>query len=206
VVVGDSQPAYLVGSSEPSLMAFFQGKTINSEDLPLRMTAWTSCFRKEAGSYGKDQRGIVRNHQFEKIEMVVLCRPAESNEQLLELERIERAIYDGLGLHYREVEVCASDLPKKHCRQIDFEAWFPGQGKYIEISSNGNAADYQTRSLGIRIAEKPASRRQIPHSLNCTGITFRAGLAILEQYQQADGSVIVASVLRPYLNMDVIGP
>lgn len=203
VSLGDSRVAYLIGSAEPSLMAFFAYKKLDAESLPCKVTAWTSCFRKEAGSYGKDQKGIIRNHQFEKVEIVNLCLPDQSNDMLIQLQGIEEKIYDGLGLHYREVEICTSELPKKHSRQIDFEAWFPGQQKFIEISSNGNAADFQTRSLGIHYRTK-GSKLSIPHSLNCTGITFRTGLALIEQGQQADGSVRLPKVLAPRMGLDLI--
>jgi len=202
VDLGGGKKGYLIGSAEPSLMAFFADSTLSNESLPIKVAALTSCFRKEAGSYGKDQRGIIRNHQFDKVEMVVICHPESSNDMLEYLRSIEREIYDSLGLRYREVEICSYDLPKKHCRQVDYEAFFPGQKKYIEIASNGNAGDYQTRALRIRI--KTADKTLIAHSLNCTGITFRTGLALLEQNQQEDGSVLMPHVLISRLGFERI--
>ncbi|CAF0701236.1 serine--tRNA ligase [Candidatus Methylacidithermus pantelleriae] len=204
VRIDEGRSAYLVGSAEPSLMAFFAGKKLREEELPIRVTASTSCFRKEAGSHGKDQKGIVRTHQFEKVEMVVICTAEQAGSMFEELLRIEEKIYQGLGLHYRVMELCTAELPKKHCRQVDIEAFFPGQGKFIEISSNGNAADFQTRSLGIRFTAS-STKSAIPWSLNCTGITFRTGLAILEQYQKEDGSVEVPEILRARMGRERIG-
>jgi seryl-tRNA synthetase len=200
----EDRSVYLIGSAEPSLMAFFAGKKLPLEELPIRVTASTSCFRKEAGSHGKDQKGIVRTHQFEKVEMVAICTPEQAPQVFEELLDIEEAIYQGLGLHYRVVELCTGELPKKHCRQVDVEAYFPGQEKWIEISSNGNAADFQTRSLGIRY-RTPEGKTMIPWSLNCTGITFRTGLALLEQFQREDGVVELPEVLSSRLGRTRIG-
>lgn len=202
VDLGGEKKAYLIGSSEPSLMSYFRGNNLSDELLPIKVTALTSCFRKEAGSYGKDQRGIIRNHQFEKLEMVIICMPDKSNDMIELLGEIECELYDGLGIRYRGVEICTADLPKKHCRQIDYEAYFPGQKKFLEIASNGNAGDYQTRSLIIRI--KSGKKTVVAHSLNCTAMTFRTGLAILEQNQRADGTIEMPDVLKARLGFDSI--
>jgi seryl-tRNA synthetase len=160
------------------------------------VTCQSTCFRKEAGSYGKDQQGILRVHQFEKVEMVAICKDQAMAEEYFEyFAMIEELIYNSLGLHFRSVEVCTGDIPSKHWRQQDYEAWFPGADKFREICSNGNASDYQNR--GLRISYKGEDgNNHTPWGLNCSGITFRTGLAIMEQFQTEDGRVKIPQVLR----------
>jgi seryl-tRNA synthetase len=191
----ENKTCYLISSSEPSIMGFFMDKNVGYLSKPELVTCWSSCFRKEAGSYGKDQQGILRVHQFEKVEMVAICKDqAQAEEYFAIFGKIEEEIYSSLGLCYRAVEVCTGDMPSKHWRQQDFEAWFPGADKFREICSNGNASDYQNR--GLRISYKTDSgTNETPWGLNCSGITFRTGLAVMEQFQTEDGRVKIPAVL-----------
>ena len=191
----ENKSCYLIGSSEPSIMGFFMDKNLGNLNKPELVTCWSSCFHKEAGSYGKDQQGILRVHQFEKVEMVAICKDQAQAEEYFDIfAKIEQEIYSSLGLCYRAVEVCTGDMPSKHWRQQDFEAWFPGANKFREICSNGNASDYQNR--GLRINHKTDKGvNATPWGLNCSGITFRTGLAIMEQFQTEDGRVKIPAVL-----------
>lgn len=191
---------FLVGSSEPPMISYYAGEQLGSLTQPILMMANTTCFRKEAGSYGKDQHGILRVHQFEKIEMNAICRP-EDNDRLFELHgAINEEIFNSLGLHWRTVEVCTGDMPTKHYRQIDYEGWFSGTENFRELSSNGTASDYQNRTLGMSYITDEG-KKEVPWGLNCTGITFRTGLAILEQFQQEDGSVKLPEVIASRLGL-----
>lgn len=194
VVLDDNRSYYLVGSSEPSIMGYYLNSTIPSLQKPILNTCWSSCFRKEAGSYGKDQQGILRVHQFEKIEMVAIATQEDAEELFEKFNSIEQHLYSGLEIHYQAVEVCSGDIPSKHRRQVDYEAWFPSQSRFREIGSNGNASDYQNRGLGITYSDDKG-KKSIPWGLNCTAVTFRTGLAILEQNQQEDGSVVLPKVI-----------
>ena len=188
---------YLIPSSEQPLMWYYAGKNVWDLEQPLLVMANTTCFRKESGSYGKDQQGILRVHQFEKIEIDALCRP-EDNEKVFALNaKINEEIYSKLGLHFRAVEVCSWDMPAKHHKQIDYEAWFPGENKFREVCSNWAASDYQTR--GLKTTYDKDGNREFAWSLNCTAVTFRTGLAIMEQFQTADGRVEIPEVLRPFM-------
>lgn len=194
VPITEDRNYYLIGSSEPSIMGYFMNESLGDLKTPKLLTCWSSCFRKEAGSYGKDQQGIFRVHQFEKIEMVAICQPEDAEDLFHKFGQIEEKIYSSLGLYFRAVEVCTGDLPAKHFRQVDYEAWFPTQNKFRELGSNGNASDFQNRGLNIKYTTQ-AGKKEVPWGLNCTAVTFRTGLAILEQFQQADGSVKIPEVL-----------
>lgn len=203
VKIDEEKSYFLVGSSEPSMISYYANKYLGSLEQPIVMMANTTCFRKEAGSYGKDQQGILRVHQFEKIEMNAICKP-EDNDRLFDLHGlINETIYEKLGLHYRAVEVCSGDMPVKHYRQVDYEAWFPGTNQYREVSSNGSASDYQNRTLGMTYLDKNGNK-EVPWGLNCTGITFRTGLAILEQFQTSDGRVKLPTVLAERMGCDYL--
>jgi len=203
VEVGENKNHYLISSSEPSIMGYFMDKNFGEIQKPILATCWSTCFRQEAGSYGKDQQGILRVHQFEKVEMVALGTETQMLEMFDKFNLIVEEIYSGLGIHYRAVEVCSGDMPSKHTRQIDYEAWFPNANKYREICSSGNASDYQNR--GLRISYKDENgNNQTPHGLNCTAITFRTGLAILEQFQQTDGSVKLPAVLASKMGKEYL--
>lgn len=193
VPISEDTNYYLIPSSEQPLMAYFAGQNLGNLEKPVLVMANTSCFRKESGSYGKDQQGILRVHQFEKIEIDALCKPEDNDKVFNIMGKLEEDIYNELGIHFRAVEVCSGDMPAKHYRQVDYEAWFPGENKFREICSNGSAGDYQNR--GLKITYNKNGNREFPWGLNCTGITFRTGLAILEQFQQADGSVKLPEII-----------
>lgn len=195
IMLTENKSYYLIWSSEPSIMWYFMNKNLGDLEKPLFITAQTSCFRKEAWSYGKDQQGILRVHQFEKIEMVVLCRPEDVEDCFNKQAEINEYIWNSLGVCFRKVEVCSWDMPAKHTRQQDYEARFPAVQKFREIGSNGNASDYQNRGLKITYMNDE-NKKAIPFGLNDTGMTFRTWLAILEQNQQRNGSVKIPEVLR----------
>lgn len=197
VPINEDTNYYLIPSSEQPLMSYFARKNVWDLKEPILVMANTTCFRKESGSYGKDQQGILRVHQFEKIEIDALCRP-EDNEKVFALNaKVNEEIYSKLGLHFRAVEVCSGDMPAKHHKQVDYEAWFPGENKFREVCSNGSASDYQTR--GLKTTYDREGSKEFAWSLNCTAITFRTGLAIMEQFQTSDGWFIVPEVLRPFM-------
>ncbi len=197
VAINEDTTYYLIPSSEQSLMGYYTKKNVWDLKEPLLVMANTTCFRKESGSYGKDQQGILRVHQFEKIEIDALCRPEDSDKVFDLNAKINEEIYTKLGLHFRAVEVCSGDMPAKHHKQVDYEAWFPGEWKFREVCSNGAASDYQTR--GLKTTYERDWEREFAWSLNCTAVTFRTGLAIMEQFQTADGKVMVPEVLQPYM-------
>jgi len=197
VPITDDTNYYLIPSSEQPLMWYYAWKNVWDLQDPILVMANTTCFRKESGSYWKDQQGILRVHQFEKIEIDALCRPEDSDRVFALNAKINEEIYSQLGLHFRAVEVCSWDIPAKHHKQIDYEAWFPGEWKYREVCSNGAASDYQTR--GLKTTYQRNGEREFAWSLNCTAVTFRTGLAIMEQFQTADGKVIIPEVLRPMM-------
>jgi len=203
VTIDDNKSFYLIGSSEPSIMGYYMDTNVGKLESPILNTCWSSCFRKEAGSYGKDQQGILRVHQFEKIEMVAIAKPEETEQLFDTFGQTVREIYSSLDLHYRGVEVCSGDIPHKHFRQIDYEAWFPGVDQYREICSNGNASDYQNRGLRITYQDSDGSK-STPWGLNCTAVTFRTGLAIMEQFQQADGSIRLPQVLAERMKQEYL--
>ncbi len=203
VPINQDTSYYLIPSSEQPLMAYFAGKHLGSLDEPILVMANTTCFRKESGSYGKDQQGILRVHQFEKIEIDAICKPEDNDKVFALFGKINEEIYNELGLHFRAVEVCSGDMPAKHYRQVDYEAWFPGEGKFREVCSNGSAGDYQNRGLKITYTDAN-NQKAHPWGLNCTGLTFRAGLAILEQFQQADGSVKLPPVIAERFGKEIL--
>lgn len=197
-----SDELYLVGTSEAPLAAMHAGESFAADDLPRRYVAFSSCFRREAGTYGKDTRGIIRVHQFEKVEMFVLCTPETSEEQHEELLRIEEEIFQELGVPYRIVDTCAGELGAPYARKFDIEAWLPGSNRWLEVTSCSNAYDYQARRLGIR--HRGAHGNEPVHTLNGTAVTGRAIVAILENHQRSDGSVTLPEAIRPYTGFEEI--
>jgi seryl-tRNA synthetase len=191
VPIDENKNYYLIPSSEQSMMGFWMNKNLGNLDQPLLIMANTTCFRKESGSYGKDQQGILRTHQFEKIEIDAIYKPEDEDKVFEFMNSICQEMYNKLGIHYQGVEVCSGDLPFKHYRQVDYEAFFPGVDKFREICSNGSATDYQNRGLKITYD----ADNKIPNSNNCTGMVGRTMLAILEQFQTEDGKVKVPEVL-----------
>jgi seryl-tRNA synthetase len=195
---------YLVGTSEAPLAGYHMGEILDADSLPLRYAGWSSCFRREAGSYGQDVRGIVRVHQFDKVEMFSFVRPDDAHEEHLRLLGWEREMLDKCELPYRIIDVAAGDLGASAARKFDCEAWVPTQGKYRELTSTSNCTDFQARRLNIRMRDGSGTRPVA--TLNGTLATTRWLVAILENHQQADGSVRVPTALVPYVGRDVLEP
>ena len=187
---------YLTGTSEVALAAFHGDEILDDSELPLRYAGYSTNFRREAGAAGKDTRGMFRVHQFDKVEMFVLCRPEESQEIHRDLLAIEEELVDELGLAYRVVDIAAGDLGASAARKFDVEAWFPGQGRYREITSTSNTTDFQSRRLGIRTRVDGKPRHV--HTLNGTAVTARALLATMETFQDRDGSIAVPDCLADF--------
>jgi seryl-tRNA synthetase len=185
---------YLAGTSEVPLAAFHAGEVL--DELPVRYAAYSTCFRREAGAAGKDTRGMFRVHQFDKVEMLVCCRPETSREEHDRLLAIEESMVQELGLPYRVINTAAGDLGASAVKKYDIEAWFPGQGQYREITSTSNTTDYQARRLNIRFRRD--RRLEHVHTLNGTAMTARAMLAILENFQDADGSISIPEALHAF--------
>ncbi|MFO0628804.1 MAG: serine--tRNA ligase [Polyangiales bacterium] len=197
-----SYDLFLIPTAEVPVTNLHAGEILDERDLPRRYTAFTPCFRAEAGSYGRDTKGLIRQHQFDKVEVVWITRPEDSDAALESLTGHAEAILQKLGLHYRVVELCTGDLGANARRTYDLEVWLPGQGAYREISSCSTFGDFQARRAEIkyRPAGDAKAKPRLAHTLNGSGLAVgRTLVAILEQYQQADGSVVVPAALRPYL-------
>ncbi|MFD4906019.1 serine--tRNA ligase [Kitasatospora purpeofusca] len=189
---------YLVGTSEVPLAAYHMDEIIDADKLPLRYAGYSSCFRREAGTYGKDTRGIIRVHQFEKVEMFVFTTPEDAENEHRRLLQWEKDFLNALELPYRVIDVASGDLGASAVRKFDIEAWVPTQGKYREVTSTSNTTEYQARRLSIRMREDGKVRPLA--TLNGTLVAVpRTIVAILENHQQPDGSVVVPEALRPYL-------
>ncbi len=192
---------YLVPTAEVPVTNIHAGEILDEEQLPRLYTAFTPCFRSEAGSYGKDTRGLIRQHQFNKVELVKLSRPETSYQELESLLSNAETILRELGLHYRVVVLCTGDMGFSASKTYDIEVWLPGQNTYREISSCSNFEDFQARRANIRFRRKGQSKTELVHTLNGSGLAVgRTLVAILENYQQPDGTVVVPPVLRPYLS------
>jgi seryl-tRNA synthetase len=197
---------YLIPTAEVPLTNLFRETILEEKDLPICLTAYTPCYRREAGAYGKDIRGIIRQHQFDKVELVKIVHPDTSNQELEKLTADAEEILKLLGLPYRVVALCTGDLGFASAKTYDIEVWFPSQGKYREISSCSNCTDFQARRMNTRFKDSEGKKRFV-HTLNGSGLAVGRTLAsILENYQQKDGSVVVPEVLRDYLKADVIKP
>lgn len=192
---------YLIGSSEPSLFAYYMGKTLNIRELPRKMFAMTSCFRTEVGSWGKDVRGIKRVHQFDKLEMDVVCAPNQSEEIFEELLGINEWFLQSLKIPYRVINKCTADAGyDASYLQYDIEVWLPSQKEFMETMTDTNATDFQARRLNIKYKDKDG-KRNFCHTVNDTGCAMgRMIIAIIENYQEKDGSVRVPDVLQKYMN------
>ncbi len=199
---------YLIPTAEVPVTNLFRDEILQEDDLPCALTAYTPCFRSEAGSYGKDTRGIIRQHQFNKVEMVRIAHPDHSYEDLELLLSHAEAILQKLGLHYRVVTLCTGDLGFSAAKTYDIEVWLPGQNTYREISSCSNCEDFQARRANIRFRPKGSTKNRLVHTLNGSGLAVgRTMVAILENYQQEDGSIVIPDALRPYMGgLDVILP
>jgi len=190
---------HLIPTAEVPVTNIFQGETLDFADLPQKFVAYTPCFRSEAGSYGKDVRGLIRQHQFNKVELVKFADPEKSYDELESLTRDAEEVLRRLGLHYRVVALCTGDMGFSSAKTYDLEVWLPSQNRFREISSCSNFEAFQARRANIRYKTEDGKRRFV-HTLNGSGIAIgRAWLAIIENYQQADGSVIVPEALRPYM-------
>ncbi|GBE22010.1 MAG TPA: serine--tRNA ligase [Actinobacteria bacterium] len=195
---------YLVGTAEVPLAAYHADEILDEEMLPIRYAGFSTCFRREAGTYGKDTRGIFRVHQFDKLEMFSFCHPDASWEEHERLLTFEERIVQGLELPYRVVNIPVGDLGASAAKKYDIEAWFPSMGRYREVTSCSNTTDFQSRRLKIRFRSEAGN--QLVHTLNGTVVAVgRTILAILENHQQADGTVKVPAAIRPYVGFDVIG-
>ncbi|MFI1464463.1 serine--tRNA ligase [Nocardia carnea] len=196
---------YLVGTSEVPLAGYHSGEILDLGAGPKRYAGWSSCFRREAGSYGKDTRGIIRVHQFDKVEMFVYCRPEDADAEHERLLAWERDMLAALDVPYRIIDVAAGDLGSSAARKFDCEAWVPSQGTYRELTSTSNCTTFQARRLSVRYRDENG-KPQIAATLNGTLATTRWLVALLENHQQADGSVRVPAALVPFVGTDVLTP
>lgn len=198
---------YLIPTAEVPVTNLYRDETLDGARLPISLTAYTPCFRSEAGSYGKDVRGIIRQHQFQKVELVKFTKPEQSWEEHEKLTRNAEAVLQKLGLHYRVMALSTGDMGWSSAKTYDIEVWLPGQQLFREISSCSNFLDYQSRRANIRYRPEGAKKTELVHTLNGSGLAIgRTWVAIVENYQQGDGSVLVPEALRSYLGTDRITP
>jgi seryl-tRNA synthetase len=198
---------WLIPTAEVPVTNIYRDETLDAARLPISLTAYTPCFRSEAGSYGKDVRGIIRQHQFQKVELVKFTKPEESYEQHEKLTRDAELILEKLGLHYRRMLLCTADMGFASAKTYDLEVWLPGQGLFREISSCSNFESFQARRANIRYKPEGKKGTELVHTLNGSGLAVgRTWLAIIENYQQADGSVLIPDALRPYIGAERITP
>ena len=196
---------YLIPTAEVPVTNIHRNEILSEKDLPIYYTAYTPCFRREAGSYGKDVRGLIRQHQFNKVELVKFVKPEDSYNELESLTKDAEDILQKLGLPYRVVALCTGDLGFAASKTYDLEVWLPGQQKYREISSCSNFTDFQARRANIRFKREGKKGTEFVHTLNGSGLAIgRTLIAILENYQKKDGSIIVPEVLMPYMGVEVI--
>jgi seryl-tRNA synthetase len=196
---------WLTPTSEVELHNLYRDETLPEEKLPIHVTAWTACFRSEAGAAGKDTRGILRQHQFQKVELFKFTRPETSYQEHEALVRNAETILQKLGLHYRTVLLCAGDMGFASAKTYDIEVWLPSAKGFREISSCSNCEAFQARRAGIRFKSKALGKSDFVHTLNGSGLAVgRTWIAVVENYQRADGSVMVPEALRPYMGIEVI--
>ncbi|MEK6581560.1 MAG: serine--tRNA ligase [Nitrospirota bacterium] len=196
---------YLIPTAEVPVTNIHRDEILNEADLPIYYTAYTPCFRREAGSYGKDTRGLIRQHQFNKVEIVKFVRPENSYEELEKLTRDAEDILQRLGLPYRVITLCTGDMGFSSAKTYDIEVWLPGQDRYREISSCSNFEDFQARRANIRFRREGKKGTEFVHTLNGSSLAIgRTVVAILENYQQKDGSVLIPEALRPYMGVELI--
>ncbi|MEK6322908.1 MAG: serine--tRNA ligase [Acidobacteriota bacterium] len=197
----DERGFYLIPTAEVPLTNIFANEILEGSRLPIKMVAYTPCFRSEAGSYGKDTRGLIRQHQFDKVELVKITRPEDSYDELESLTRDAEVVLEELGLAYRRVALATGDLGFSSAKTYDIEVWLPSQNTYREISSCSNCEAFQARRAGIRFRRDKKSKPEFAHTLNGSGLAIgRLWLALLENYQQADGSVAIPKALQPYMD------
>ncbi|HYL94411.1 MAG TPA: serine--tRNA ligase [Terriglobales bacterium] len=202
---GDEKDLWLIPTAEVPVTNLYRDEILNAARLPIALTAYTPCFRSEAGSYGKDVRGIIRQHQFQKVELVKFSRPENSYDELEKLTNNAEEVLQKLGLHYRVMALCTGDLGFSSAKTYDLEVWLPGQQLFREISSCSNFEAFQARRANIRYRPEGKSKTEFVHTLNGSGLAVgRTWLAIVENYQQADGSVVIPEALRPYMGVERI--
>jgi len=196
---------WLTPTSEVELHNLYRDTTLREDQLPIHVTAWTACFRSEAGAAGKDTRGILRQHQFQKVELFKFTHPDKSYEEHEALVRNAETILQKLGLHYRTVLLCTGDMGFASAKTYDIEVWLPSSKEFREISSCSNCEAFQARRAGIRFKPRAGGKSEFVHTLNGSGLAVgRTWIAIIENYQQADGSILIPEVLRPYMGQDHI--
>ena len=196
---------WLTPTSEVELHNLYRDETLPEDKLPLNVTAWTACFRSEAGAAGKDTRGILRQHQFQKVELFKFTHPDKSYEEHESLTRNAEAILQKLGLHYRTMLLCTGDMGFASAKTYDIEVWLPSSNEFREISSCSNCEAFQARRGGIRFKPRAGGKSEFVHTLNGSGLAVgRTWIAVVENYQQADGSIVIPDVLRPYMGTDLI--
>jgi seryl-tRNA synthetase len=196
---------WLIPTAEVPVTNIYRDETLDAGTLPVKLVAYTPCFRSEAGSYGRDVRGIIRQHQFQKVELVKFARPDQSYDELDKLTADAEDILRRLGLPFRTVTLCTGDLGFSNAKTYDIEVWLPGQNAYKEISSCSNYEAFQARRASIRM--RGGKKSEFAHTLNGSGLAIgRTWVAIVENYQQKDGTVVIPPALRPYLNEEVIRP
>jgi seryl-tRNA synthetase len=197
----DERGLYLIPTAEVPLTNIYADEILDGARLPIKMTAYTPCFRSEAGSHGKDTRGLIRQHQFDKVELVKITRPEDSYDELESLSHDAEVVLEELGLPYRRVALATGDLGFSSAKTYDIEVWLPSQNTYREISSCSNCEAFQSRRAGIRFRREQKSKPEFAHTLNGSGLAIgRLWLALLENYQQADGSVVIPQALRPHID------
>lgn len=199
---------FLIPTAEVSLINLHRDEIVDEGKLPMYYMAFTPCFRREAGSYGKDTKGIIRLHQFNKVELIKFTRPEESMDELEKLIANAEEILKKLKIHYRVVQLCSGDIGFSAAKTYDIEVWLPGQNRYREISSCSNCTDFQARRGGIKFKRKGAKKPEFVHTLNGSGLAVgRTLVAVLENYQREDGTIEIPEVLRPYMGgEEVIRP
>src|SRR5579863_777148 len=198
---------WLIPTAEVPVTNLYRDEVLDQARLPVSLTAYTPCFRSEAGSYGKDVRGIIRQHQFQKVELVKFSRPETSYEELEKLTANAEEVLQKLGLHYRKVLLCTGDMGPSPAKTYDLEVWLPGQQLFREISSCSNFEAFQARRANIRFRPEGKNKTEFVHTLNGSALAIgRTWLAVLENYQQADGTVLIPEVLRPYMGADRLLP
>lgn len=196
---------YLVPTAEVPVTNIHRDEILNCDDLNIKYCSYTPCFRSEAGSAGRDTRGLIRQHQFQKVELVKFVRPEESYHELETLVNDAESVLQKLGLPYRVVQICSGDLGFTAAFKYDLEVWMPSYGRYVEISSCSNFEDFQARRANIRFKRSKEDKPEYVHTLNGSGVAIgRTVAAILENFQQEDGSVVIPEVLRPYMGVDII--
>ena len=190
---------YLIPTAEVPLTNLYADTIIKKQDLPVKMTAHTPCFRKEAGSYGKDTRGMIRQHQFEKVEMVQIVHPDESDQALEDMTACAEGILKALEIPFRTIILCTGDMGFGAAKTYDIEVWLPGENQYREISSCSNCTDFQARRMKTRFRDENEKKPQLVHTLNGSGLAVgRCLIAVMENYQNEDGSIRIPKVLQPY--------